>query len=368
MRRFYGIIAVVFLFIFFAASPFYLTRVLRDYHGGTDQKVIWISWFIYGVLVAYQLYTYYYSSLLIGRGMVKKQQQIYVVGQSFRIGASIVLLMMGYGIVSMVVGQLISDIFTRVLSYNAFYDKVIKSKLKAAIASPVKEIIKIMSPNATRIGITTLGWFLTSKIIIIVAPLLSISLSTVGSYGITMTMVSLIMSLSTLWSSTFYPKLTLYRVNNLHEDLKRVYIKGQLAMIAVFIICGAGLLLVGPPLLHIFKSNTQLLPSFMIIIILFVAMLESNFGLASSFILTGNQVPYMKSSILTGIISQVLLLSMLKFTTLGTWAMIIAPAIAACIYQNWKWPLEAHKQLKLTFNDYCQTSILTLKELSGKKS
>ena len=243
MRRFYGIIAVVFLFIFFAASPFYLTRVLRDYHGGTDLKVIWFSWFIYGVLVAYQLYTYYYSSLLIGRGMVKKQQQIYVVGQSFRIGASIVLLMMGYGIVSMVVGQLVSDIFTRVLSYNAFYDKDIKLKLKSAIASPVKEIIKIMSPNATRIGITTLGWFLTSKIIIIVAPLLSISLSTVGSYGITMTMVSLIMSLSTLWSSTFYPKLTLYRVNNLHEDLKRVYIKGQLAMITVYIICGTGLFL-----------------------------------------------------------------------------------------------------------------------------
>jgi len=368
MRRFYGIIAVVFLFIFFAVSPFYLTRVLRDYHGGTDQKVIWISWFIYGILVAYQLYTYYYSSMLIGRGMVKKQQQIYVVGQSFRIGASIILLLMGYGIVSMVVGQLVSDIFTRVLSYNAFYDKDIKSKLKTAIASPVREIIKIMSPNATRIGITTLGWFLTSKIIILVAPLLSISLSTVGSYGITMTMVGLIMSLSTLWSSTFYPKLTLYRVNNLHEDLKRVYIKGQLAMIAVYVICGAGLILVGPPILHIFKSNTQLLPTLMIMIILFVAMLESNFGLASSFILTGNQVPYMKSSILTGVLSQILLLSMLKFTTMGTWAMVIAPGIAAIVYQNWKWPLEAHKELELSLSDYYQTSIQTIKELSGKKS
>jgi len=360
MRRFYGIIAVVFLFIFFAVSPFYLTRVLRDYHGGTDQKVIWISWFIYGILVAYQLYTYYYSSMLIGRGMVKKQQQIYVVGQSFRIGASIILLLMGYGIVSMVVGQLVSDIFTRVLSYNAFYDKDIKSKLKTAIASPVREIIKIMSPNATRIGITTLGWFLTSKIIILVAPLLSISLSTVGSYGITMTMVGLIMSLSTLWSSTFYPKLTLYRVNNLHEDLKRVYIKGQLAMIAVYVICGAGLILVGPPILHIFKSNTQLLPTLMIMIILFVAMLESNFGLASSFILTGNQVPYMKSSILTGVLSQILLLSMLKFTTMGTWAMVIAPGIAAIVYQNWKWPLEAHKELELSLSDYYQTSIQTI--------
>lgn len=368
MRTFYGILALIFLIIFVGASPFYLKSILRDYHGGTDPVVIWTSWIIYGFLVAYQLYTYYYSSLLIGRGMVKKQQQIYVIGQSFRILASIVLLMLGYGIISMVVGQLVSDIFTRVLSYNAFYDKDIRMKLKEAITSPVKDIMRIMTPNATKIGITTLGWFLTSKVIIIIAPLLSISLATVGSYGTTMTMVNLIMSLSTLWSSTFYPKLTLYRVNNQHEDLKRVYIKGQLSMVGVYLICGAGLILVGPFLLHLIKSNTPLLPSLMIIIILLVAMLESNFGLASSFILAGNQVPYMKSSILTGIFSQVLLLSMLKFTGLGTWAMIIAPGVAAAAYQNWKWPLVAHQQLQLKFNDYYQTSISTIKELTGKKS
>ncbi|MFM2292549.1 MAG: hypothetical protein RIS29_2362 [Bacteroidota bacterium] len=368
MRTFYGILALIFLLIFVGASPFYLKSILRDYHGGTDTVVIWTSWIIYGFLVAYQLYTYYYSSLLIGRGMVKKQQQIYVIGQSFRILASIILLMMGYGIISMVVGQLVSDIFTRVLSYNAFYDKDIRSKLKEAIASPVKDIMRIMTPNATKIGITTLGWFLTSKVIIIIAPLLSISLATVGSYGTTMTMVNLIMSLSTLWSSTFYPKLTLYRVNNQLDDLKRVYIKGQLSMVGVYLICGAGLILVGPTLLHLIKSNTPLLPSLMIIVILLVAMLESNFGLASSFILAGNQVPYMKSSILTGIFSQILLLSMLKFTALGTWAMIIAPGVAAAAYQNWKWPLVAHQQLQLKFNDYFQTSISTIKELTGKKS
>lgn len=368
MRRFYGIIALIFLVIFFTASPFYLSHILKDYHGDTSHKVIWISWFVYGALIAYQLYTYYYGSLLIGRGMVKKQQQIYVIGQSFRIAASIVLLLMGYGIVSMVVGQLVSDIFTRVLSYSAFYDKDIRTELKNSVASPVKDIMKIMAPNATKIGITTLGWFLTSKIIIIIAPLLSISLSTVGSYGTTMTMINLIMSLSTLWSSTFYPKLTLYRVNNQLDDLKRVYIKGQLSMVAVYLICGAGLIIVGPVLLHIIKSNTPLLPSFMIAVILLVAMLESNFGLASSFILAGNQVPYMKSSILTGIFSQILLLSMLKLTDMGTWAMVLAPGIAAAAYQNWKWPLVAHKQLNLSSNDYYQTGIQTINELTRRKS
>lgn len=368
MRRFYGIIAIVFMIGFYAVSPFYLKHILKDYHGDTNLHVIWSSWLLYGVLVAYQLYTYYYSSLLIGRGMIKKQQQIYVIGQSFRIGASIILLIMGYGIISMVVGQLVSDIFTRILSYNAFYDKNIREEIKQAVASPVKDIMKIMTPNATKIGITTIGWFLTSKIVLLVAPLLSISLSTIGSYGTTMTMINLIMSLSTLWSSTFYPKLTLYRVNNQHADLKRVYIKGQLSMVIVYLICGAGLILIGPTLLHIIKSNTPLLTPMMITAILLIAMLESNYGIASSFILSGNQVPYMKSSILTGVFTQILLLSMLKFTALGTWAMIIAPGFAATAYLYWKWPLVAHKQLQLRFSDYYQTSIATIKELTGKIS
>lgn len=352
MRRFYGIIALIFLIVFFTASPFYLSHILKDYHGQTSHNVIWISWFLYGALIAYQLYTYYYSSLLIGRGMVKKQQQIYVIGQSFRIAASILFLMMGYGIVSMVVGQLVSDVFTRILSYNAFYDKDIRIKLKNAVSSPVKDIMKIMSPNATKIGITTLGWFLTSKIIILVAPLLSISLSTVASYGTTMTMVNLIMSLSTLWSSTFYPKLTLYRVNNRYEDLKRVYIKGQLSMLAVYLVCGAGLIIIGPILLHIIKSNTPLLPTMMIVVVLVFALLESNYSLANSFIASGNEIPYVKSVLLTGVFSQVLLLIFIKLTEASTWAMILAPGIAATTYLNWKWPVVVHKHLNLTLADY----------------
>jgi O-antigen/teichoic acid export membrane protein len=361
MRRYYGIIALVFLSIFLLASPFYLKRILIDYNG--DESIIWVSWFIYGFLVAYQLYTYYYSSLLIGRGMVKKQQQITVFGQSCRILSSLIFLYLGFGIISLVIGQLVSDVVNRILSYNAFYDKDLKQNLKDAVLIPVGNVMKIMSPNAIRIGITTLGWFLTSKIIILVAPLLSITLPTVGSYGTTMQMINLIMSLSTLWFATFYPKMTLYRVNNQKDDLKRVYIKSQLAMLAVFIVCGTGLVLFGPILLKLVGSKTQLLPEIMIFVMLIFALLESNYGIANSFILSGNEVPYMKSSIITGVLSATLLLSLLKFTTLSTWAMILAPGIAATMYINWKWPLVAARKLTLYPTDYWSVTVLTIKEL-----
>jgi O-antigen/teichoic acid export membrane protein len=350
MRRYYSIIALVFLILFLVSTPFYLTRVLHDYNG--NKPVIWVSWITYGILVAYQLYTYYYSSLLTGRGMIKKMHQTIVIGQVCRISTSLLLLYLGYGIISLVAGQLISDIVNRILYYNAFYDKDLKKNLKVAVVQPVGDIMKIMTPNAIKIGVTTLGWFLTTKIIILVAPLLSITLPTVGSYGTTMQMISLIMSLSTLWFSTFYPKMGLYRINGKTDDLKRVYLKSLLAMMGVFIICGSGLILVGPPLLKFIGSKTQLLPEVMIFVMLIFAILESNYGIANAFILSGNEVPYMKSSIITGVFSASLLLILLKFTTLSTWAMILAPGIAASLYINWRWPAMVISDLKIRPKDF----------------
>lgn len=350
MRRYYSIIALVFLTLFLVSTPFYLNKVLHDYNG--NKPVIWVSWITYGILVAYQLYTYYYSSLLTGRGMIKKLHQTIVIGQVCRISTSLLLLYLGYGIISLVAGQLVSDIVNRILYYNAFYDKDLKKNLKSAVVQPVGDIMKIMSPNAIKIGVTTLGWFLTTKIIVLVAPLLSITLPTVGSYGTTMQMISLIMSLSTLWFSTFYPKMGLYRINGQTTDLKRVYIKSLLAMVGVFTICGTGLILVGPPLLKLIGSKTQLLPEAMIFVMLIFAILESNYGIANAFILSGNEVPYMKSSIITGIFSASLLLILLKFTTLSTWAMILAPGIAASLYINWRWPIMVINDLKIGSKDF----------------
>lgn len=365
MQKYYGILALVFMVLFAIISPYYLSVVLRNYHGNANE--IWISWFIYGFLIAYQLYTYYYSSLLSGRGMVKKLQQITIIGQASRISLQFILLLMGYGIVSLVVGQLLSDIVNRYLCYRAFYDHDIRKKIKAAITIPVNKIMKVMTPNAVRIGVTTLGWFMLTKITILIAPLIGVNLPTVGSYGTTKQIIDLIMSLGSLWFATFYPKITLNMVNEYSQDLKRMYIKSKLSLILVFLVCGAGLILVVPVFFRLLHSQTQLLPWFMIIVMLFFAFLDSNQSISSSFLLAGNEVPFMKSSLIAGFISTISLLILLKFTDMGTWALILSPALAMSVYQNWKWPLVVARKLSLRPSDYFLTGINTLKEFRIKK-
>ena len=363
MRRYYGILAALFLVIFLVASPFYLTTVLQQYSGNKTE--VWISWLVYGVLVAYQLYTYYYGSILAGRGYIKKLNQIIIIGQSCRIIASVVFLLLGFGLISLVIGQFVSDIVNRSLCYLSFYDKEIRQNLKNAVQIPVGEIMKIMTPNAVKIGFTTFGTFLIGKSIMIIAPLY-LTLADIASYGTTKQMIELIMSLSTIWFSTYYPKITMHRVKDEILDLKRMYIKGNLAMFAVFIICGIGLILTGPTLLTLIHSKTQFLPTIMIVVLLFSAMLDSNQNMATSLLLTGNEVPFMKATIISGISSLCILLFCLNFTHLGIWGMIIAPAVALTAYSNWKWPYVVSKQLDIHPGNYLTMISTVIRELKKK--
>lgn len=359
MRFYYGMLAGLFLLIFVAVSPFYLSTILQKYTGDIEQ--VWIAWFTFGCLVAYQLYTYYYGALLTGRGMVKKSLQIVVIAQSVRIVLTVIFLLCGMGLLSLVAGLLIGDILNRTLCYLAFYDRDIKQAIRNSLAVPVREILKIMTPNAIKIGLTTLGGFFVNKIVILIAPLY-LSLSDIASYGTTKQMIDLIVSLGGIWFGTYYPKVTLYRVSDDVDGVKRLYIKGKLCLIGVFFVCGAGLILLGPPVLVWIHSKTHLLPEAMMLVFLIVAFLEANHGMSAGLLLTKNEVPFVKASIFSGIAVVILLFISLKFTSIGIWGMILAPGIAQAVYQNWKWPMQVINELQLKFSDYTRILWSSLKE------
>lgn len=360
MRRYYGILSIVFLAVFSISSPFYLTNILKEYSGNKNE--IWVSWFAYGVLVAYQLYTYYYSSILSGRGKVKRVQQIIIIGQVSRISTAVIFLLLGYGIISLVIAQFVSDIVNRTLCHYSFYDKELKLNLHTSANIKVGEVMKIMTPNAIKIGITTMGGLLNGKLIVLIAPLF-LTLPEIASYGTTKQMLDLIISLGLLWFGTYYPKITSHRVNEDMVQIKRMYLKSKFILLLVFITSGAGLILIGPELLTFIHSKTHLLPAFMTFVFLIVSFLDTNHGLAAQMLLTKNEVPFAKASIISGLASVALLFVFLKFTTIGIWGMVLAPGIAQIVYQNWKWPLLVIKDLDIKFKDYFTSAFTTIKQL-----
>lgn len=351
MRKYYAILGVLFLLIFLTISPFYLPHILTRNNYSGNHNTVWIAWLLYGVMVSYQLYTYYYSALLMGRGMVKQNQQAIIIGQSVRILIIYILVLFGHGIVALVIGQFLGDFITRSISYFFFYDKNLKSELKKAVVSSTNHIMKIMMPNAIRIGITSLGGFLVVRAAVPIASLY-LPLDVIGSYGLTKQIIDLIVAIGSIWFGTYYPKITSFRVNNDITQLKRMYLKGKFSLLFIFLISGIGLVLFGDFALSLIKSQTQLLPVFMTSIMLLIAFLEANHAMSGNMLLTKNEVPFAKASVLSGLATVLLLFIGLKFLTLGVWVMILAPGIAQGVYQNWKWPLEVVKDIHISYKDY----------------
>ena len=180
---------------------------------------------------------------------------------------------------------------------------------------------------------------------------LYLTLEQIASYGITMQLIGVISTLAGIYTATYQPKIVQFRVEQNREAIKNLYLKGELVLFFTFVAGGIGLLFIGPWGLHLIGSKTQLLPFSIMVLAVVVGFLETNHATAGNILLTKNEVPFFKASLLSGGFTVILLFFFFNFTHLTLWAMILAPGIAQGIYQNWKWPLEVKKELAITIDD-----------------
>ncbi len=350
MQRYYGIMAVIFLVVFTIGSPFYMSSVLEKYSG--NKQEIWIAWFVYGAIVAYEFYTYYYNSLMTGRGFIKRNMQIVILSQSLRIIVSVICLLLNMGLLSMIIGMLVGDILNRTFSYYSFFDKKTSANLRTTPSSmPVMKVMKLMAPNALKIGLTTLGYFTLSQAIMLISPYF-LSLSEIAQYGISKQMIGLIYSIGGTWFGTFYPQLNRYRVHEDQSGIKRLYLKGIIVLFVIFITAGSGLLLLGNPILQIIHSKTMLLNNWLLALMLVFSFFEAVQSISTSTLLTKNEVPFFKAVLISGACSLLLLFILLESTDLGVLCMILVPGIALMAYNNWKWPGIVMRELNVKPVDF----------------
>lgn len=348
IKRYYGIMALIFILIFFIGGPFYLSKVLVQYSG--EPQPIWVAWFFFGGALAYELYTYCYNTILVGRGLVKKSMQIVVISQSVRIIVTVVLLFFDLGIISLVFGLLSGDIVNRSLAYRAFYDRKTKKLLAKESATQGWMLIKTLAPNSLKIGFTSLSTFIRNQATLLVAPIF-LSLSQIANYSISKQLISVISTLGLAWYYTFYSKTAQYRVRDDKEGVKRLYIKGIVNLILIFIVGGTLLLLLGIPFFHFIRSQTALLSNSLLLMMLLFSFLECVQLMANGTLMAKNEVPFYRADIVSGICSFLLLLLMFFYTSLGVLSLILSTGLVMCAYMNWKVPISLIKEIGLRWKD-----------------
>jgi O-antigen/teichoic acid export membrane protein len=180
----------------------------------------------------------------------------------------------------------------------------------------------------------------------IIAPIF-LPLSDVASYGLMLQILTIMVVLSQVYFLSLEPQIVQYRTQHKTAKIRKIYFRSLYISIAIFFVVGGCLLVFGNWALGVIGSQTQLPSTGLIVFALFVFLLEVTYSNSEGFILSGNEIPFFRSEILSGIATLILLYLLLSFSNLGIWSLILATAIVQCSYQYWKWTTYALKQLKV---------------------
>ncbi|MEE0923393.1 MAG: O-unit flippase-like protein, partial [Paludibacteraceae bacterium] len=282
MRRFYQWIALAVFGLLLTAGTVYFYYILQKYSG--DRTDALIAWLLLIAINCYNLYTFYYDALLTGKGYVKQSQQINMLGQVVYIGLAIGLIYAGFGLTAIVGSQFVSTIIRRYLTYKVFFTPQLKEKLADAQAQEPKDILKAITPNAIKIGLTNLGGFCVNKSAILIGSAF-LTLEQIACYGITIQVMDILARCASVFYQSYTPKLAQCRAENNLPQLKRYYLLCTGSLWAVFIIGGLAWIFLGEWALAFMNSQTHFVPIGMLCVMLLISALEHNHAVSAGFIM-----------------------------------------------------------------------------------
>ncbi len=349
-KKVYLYMSVAVLVIMLTLGTWYIWNVT---HGFTNvDNALWI-WLLYSVSTFFNIYFYYYSSLLTGRGLIKESKMAMMLSKVVYIAISYTLLFAGFGLISICIANLVSPFVDRWMSYHYFYDKELKLKLAEEQVNPseTKDIFNAIWHNAKKLGISSVCGYLTTRASMFIAGLYLTS-SAIASYGLMNQLVNILTCISSTLFASYIPKITSHIASNDHEGMVRSFSWAVNIYYLLFIAGSVVLVFVGPAVLSFIGSKATLPETPLLIVFLVVILLENNHSNYCTLISMGNSVPFYKPGLFFAIAIVLLDFVVLKYTNLGLWGIVLVQGGVQLSFNNWYWPLWVCKRTHTTFTQF----------------
>lgn len=301
--------------------------------------VIWI-WIFTIVSIFLSFYFTYFDSLLIGRGLIRKAKIAGIISKVVYISLAISFLYMGYGLFGVAISSLCSTFVYRFISYRFFYDHDFKEKLRGIKPKPEerKELFLKIWHNSSRLGLVFISAYAINNLSMFLAGLY-LSSEEVASYGLLIQLVGIIGVVSGTLINSYNPTFASLRISGKSKELMQTFSFALFVYLSLFIMGASFLIFLGPMVLEFIGSNAVLPNAYIMMAYCLVVILENNHSNFGTLIVTKNEVPFLKSSVIAGFfvaIGDFLVLNYLSFGVLG---LILVQGIVQLSYANWKWPL-----------------------------
>ena len=222
MKWFYARVALIIFLLLSTIGTYYIHTVLKTYSGSHTE--VYIAWTILCLINTYSLYTYYYDSIIQGKGLIKRAKQIDVVAYTAYLISAVILILCGFNLIAVVSAQVLMVIIRRYLSCRIIYTIKFRQQLRGVKAAHTRKLLRSIYPNALKIGFNAVGWYLNASVPMIIGSLF-LPLNTIASYGITIQIINIIRNISSVYYSTYQPKIIQARAQDNNQIIKMIYLK-----------------------------------------------------------------------------------------------------------------------------------------------
>jgi O-antigen/teichoic acid export membrane protein len=346
MRRFYAMLSLLMFLLLAVAGSYYLFYYCGKLSLSPEElSEVKTAWWIYAFSTSLGFFLLYYNPLLVGRGLIKENNMVIIVSKVIYIVTVIAGLKYDMGLEAIVLATLLSVACNAGLSHFFFFDKQTVLKLKQTVREKVK-LMPVFWHNASKVGIAETANFFTMQgatfFVSFFAP------ADVAQYGLTMQLVVFINTIGTSYFQTYGPAVAQYRVENAVEKIRTTFGESVVVLQTIYISAVAFILVFGNKILQLIGSNTELLPQPALILVFLTGLLATNHGIALQLLMSKNEIPYLKASVISGAGIIILCLVFGKLNW-GVYTVIAAIGIVQLLYHNWKWPMEVTKDIRLSY-------------------
>lgn len=341
MVIFYTALSILLGLILFLLGKVYLVNIIST---DIDQSYYMLCWNIFSLTLCMNTFFSYQLCLLQGKGLIKDYNIIVIASKASLVLVCILMLILGYGLLSMIISYAFSSLLQRILFMYYNKKRSILPNILTNSDTNRKTLLDTLWYSASRQGVDSISFFLKTQGFILLLPFFFDD-KTVASYGITTQLIGLLTTISIIYFRTHIPFFSQLIVQKRIAQLRFLFSKSMFIYVGIFIIASISLVALGPTFLRIIKSRTALLDVDIILVILVSEFLYYYIWLVTNLLSLCNFVSYHKSNLIISVMFLLLSSVLLKYTSIGLLGLFVIQFLIQLSYPFWKWPKELSLRL-----------------------
>ena len=365
-KKIYFYLSILSFLLLSVLGTFYIYKITNSM---MSLQTAISSWWIYLLAIVINIYYLYWTPVLKGTGLIKNYYQINTISKLAQLLITIIMLVLGSGLLGVTLAYLISTIITRITSKVLFFKNngYFQNLNDIPQNKSSEHILKKLLPSMYKQAIISISNYIIDKFPIILSGMV-FGLAVTSELGLTIQIMTVFSTLGNVAYNTFLPEMIKnITIGNPNKSYSLLY--KSLFLQFVFISIGTIIVLTtGKFFLGLINSNTSILPlSSILLLSLYVYLF--NFQLVCiNFIIVYNEFPMIKSYLITAL-SMITLITLLSvfFKTYGVNLIFISQLIPLIAYNLWKWPLYISRKMNISIKKFYLNCILinknTVKEI-----